>query len=180
MSRQINKNTIETKKVNSDLFVLTYGATIAQLVKECENAEEINKQLDKMGYNIGLRLIEDFLAKTQMAKCHDFKDVADKIQTAFRIYLGFAPTITNWSTANDEFSIIIDNNPLTEYVELPDHLGNLRYCNMLCGVIRGALEMIQIEAQVYFLQDSLRGDPVTELRVKFLKKMEDSLPNSED
>lgn len=180
MSRQVNKNTVETKKVNSDLFLLTYGATVAQLIKECENVDEINKQLDKMGYNIGLRLIEDFLSKTNMTRCYDFKDVADRIQNAFRIYLGFAPTITNWSPANDEFSIIIDNNPLTEYVELPDHLTNLRYCNIFCGVIRGALEMVQIEVQTQFLQDSLRGDPTTELRVKFMKKIEDTLPSNED
>lgn len=170
----------DMKKVNSDLFILTYGAIVAQLVKDYENAEEVNKQLDKMGHNIGLRLIEDFLAKTNATKCHDFKDVADKIQAAFRLYLGFAPTITNWSASNDEFSIVIDQNPLTEYVELPDNLGNLRYCNLLCGVIRGALEMVQIEAQVWFSQDYLRGDVTTELRVKFLKKLEDALPVSED
>ncbi|KAF7491605.1 hypothetical protein SSS_05862 [Sarcoptes scabiei] len=180
MSKQANKNSIETKKINSDLFVLTYGAIVAQLVKECDNAEEINKQLDKMGYNIGLRLIEDYLSKTQMTRCHDFKDVAERIQNAFRIYLGFAPTITNWSAAQDEFSILIDYNPLTEFVELPDHLSNLRYCNLLCGVIRGALEMVQIDVQVYFLQDYLRGDQTTELRVRFMKKIEDVLPRNDD
>ena len=180
MSRPVTKVGGDSKKVNSDLFILTYGAIVAQLVKDFENAEEVNKQLDKMGYNIGLRLIEDFLAKTNTAKCQDFKDVADKIQNAFRIYLGFAPTLTNWSASNDEFSIVIDQNPLTEYVELPDNLINLRYCNLLCGVIRGALEMVQIEAQVSFVQDYLRGDNTTEIRVKFIKKLEDALPVSED
>jgi len=180
MARPMAKGGSDMKKVNTDLFTLTYGSIVAQLVKDCENAEEVNKQLDKMGYNIGLRLIEDYLAKTSSAKCHDFKDVADKIQNAFRLYLGFAPTITNWSNANDEFSIIIDQNPLTEYVELPDNLTNLRYCNLLSGVIRGALEMVQIEAQVWFVQDHLRGDMTTELRVKFGKKLEDALPVSED
>lgn len=40
---------------NSDLFTLTYGSLIAQLLKDNENAEEVNKQLNRMGYNIGLR-----------------------------------------------------------------------------------------------------------------------------
>ncbi|KAJ6220484.1 hypothetical protein RDWZM_006296 [Blomia tropicalis] len=180
MSRQVIKGGNDMKKINTDLFILTYGAIVAQLVKDYENAEEVNKQLDKMGYNIGLRLIEDYLAKTNTGKCHDFKDVADKIQNGFRLYMGFTPSITNWSASNDEFSIVIDQNPLTEYVELPDNLANLRYCNLLCGVIRGALEMIQIEAKIWFTQDFLRGDANTELRVKFLKKLEDALPVSED
>ena len=96
------------------------------------------------GYNIGLRVIEDFLAKTNSGKCHDFKDVAEKVQMAFKIYLGINPSITNWSPGNDEFSLIIDNNPLTEFVELPDNLFSLKYSNIFAGVIRGALEMVNI------------------------------------
>ena len=75
---------------------------------------------------------------------------------------------------------MFDNNPLTEFTELPADLTNLRYCGILSGCIRGALEMVQIEAQVWFVQDSLRGDSSTELRVKFGKKVEDALPVSED
>ena len=29
------------------------------------------------GYNIGVRLIEDFLARTQQARCYDLKETAD-------------------------------------------------------------------------------------------------------
>ena len=29
------------------------------------------------GYNIGVRLIEDFLARTQQGRCHDLKETAD-------------------------------------------------------------------------------------------------------
>ena len=35
---------------------------------------------------------------------------------------------------------ILEDNPLTDFVELPEGYQNLIYCNMLCGVIRGALE----------------------------------------
>lgn len=180
MSRQSIKGNVGDKRVNTDLFVLTYGAMVAQLVRDYENSTDVNKQLDKMGYNIGMRLVEDFIVKTNTPKCHDFKDVADKIQSAFRLYLGFAPTVTNWSAGNDEFSLLIDQNPLTEYVELPDGLSDLTYCNLYCGVIRGALEMVQIETQVSIVQDVLRGDSTTELKIKFVKKLEDALPVSED
>ena len=40
----------------------------------------MNKQLDKMGYNIGLRLIEDYLAKSNtMRRCSNFRETADMI-----------------------------------------------------------------------------------------------------
>ncbi|KFZ02579.1 hypothetical protein V501_09530 [Pseudogymnoascus sp. VKM F-4519 (FW-2642)] len=58
-------------KVNAELVTLTYGTIVAQLCRDYEgDYVEVNKQLDKMGYNIGLRLIEDYLAKSNsMRRC---------------------------------------------------------------------------------------------------------------
>uniref|UniRef100_A0A452HQI8 Trafficking protein particle complex 3 n=1 Tax=Gopherus agassizii TaxID=38772 RepID=A0A452HQI8_9SAUR len=78
MSRQAGRGT-ESKKMSSELFTLTYGALVTQLCKDYENDEDVNKQLDKMGYNIGVRLIEDFLARSNVGRCHDFRETADVI-----------------------------------------------------------------------------------------------------
>lgn len=59
------------------------------------------------------------------------------------MYLGITPSITNWSPAGDEFSLILENNPLVDFVELPDNHSSLIYSNLLCGVLRGALEMVR-------------------------------------
>lgn len=122
------------------------------MVKDYDNVDDVNKQLERLGYNMGIRLIEDFLAKTSTGRCLDLKDTADKIQTAFRMYLGVQPNVSNWSAAADEFSFIFDSNPLTELVELPEDLKGLRYCNIICGVLRGALEMVQLDVQSWIVQ----------------------------
>lgn len=70
-------------------------------------------------------------------------------QVAFKMYLGITPSITNWSPAGDEFSLILENNPLVDFVELPDNHSSLIYSNLLCGVLRGALEMVS--AALYLL-----------------------------
>ncbi len=59
------------------------------------------------------------------------------------MYLGITPSVTNWSPAGDEFSLILESNPLVDFVELPDKHSNLVYSNLLCGVLRGALEMVK-------------------------------------
>jgi hypothetical protein len=61
--------------------VLTYGTIVAQLCKDFDSDYvEVNKQLDKMGYNIGLRLIEDYLARSNtMKRCSNFRETADMI-----------------------------------------------------------------------------------------------------
>ena len=61
-------------------MTLTYGTIVAQLCKDFEgDYVEVNKQLDKMGYNIGLRLIEDYLAKSNTGRCANFRETAEMI-----------------------------------------------------------------------------------------------------
>lgn len=76
-----NKCRTRIDKVNAELVVLTYGTIVTQLCKDFDgDYVEVNKQLDKMGYNIGLRLIEDYLAKSNtMKRCSNFRETADMI-----------------------------------------------------------------------------------------------------
>jgi hypothetical protein len=134
-------------KVSAELVTLTYGTIVAQLCKDYEyNYVEVNKQLERMGYNIGVRLIEDFLAKTSAPTCTNFREVAEMIsKVGFKMFLNITPTISNWSSDNKQFSLIFDENPLADFVELPDDgraQDELWFSNILVGVLRGALEMV--------------------------------------
>jgi len=39
---------------------------------------------------------------------------------------------------------------------------------------------VQLEVDVKFVQDILRGDDLTEIKVKFIKKLEDAVPAGEN
>lgn len=69
----------KTDKISAELFVLTYGSLVSQLIQDHQgNYEMVNAQLDKMGYNIGIRLIEDFLARSSISvKCTNFKETIE-------------------------------------------------------------------------------------------------------
>ena len=45
--RLITKNISFTQKIGTELFLLTYGALVAQLIQDYEDNDEINTQLDK-------------------------------------------------------------------------------------------------------------------------------------
>ncbi|VDQ04689.1 unnamed protein product [Trichobilharzia regenti] len=56
------------------MFTLTYGALVANIVRDFDTDAEINEQLDKIGFNIGLKLVEDYLARGNPGRCNDFKE----------------------------------------------------------------------------------------------------------
>lgn len=74
------------------------------------------------------------------------------------MFLNITPTVTHSTSvpstkrsstgqsaaAGPSFVLTLDDNPLAEFVELPDKALNagLWYSNVLCGVLRGALEMV--------------------------------------
>jgi len=171
------------EKINSELFTLTYGAIVWQLLQDYEdNVEEVNNQLERMGYNIGLRLIDEFLAKSGQGRCRELKETADVIaKIGFKMFLGVTATVVGFDAKNREFSLVLEDNPLTDFVELPEkYKQKLNYNNVLCGVIRGALEMVQMEVECKVTRDILRDDDVCEIKVHLKDYLKDEMPVGEE
>lgn len=120
---------------------------------------------------------------TLLVVIHNFKETAEVIsKVGFKMFLNITPAVENWTADGKQFSLLLDENPLAEFVELPDDraMRELWYSNILAGVIKGALEMVQLEVDAFFVSDVLQGAPTTELRVRFVKVLEDEIPAGED
>ncbi|KAA8526943.1 hypothetical protein F0562_008828 [Nyssa sinensis] len=149
------------ERVNAELFTLTYGAIVRQLLTDLEEVEEVNKQLDQI--------------------CVDFKETAEVIaKVGLKMFLGVTASVTNWDADGTSCSLILEDNPLVDFVELPDTCQGLYYCNILSGVIRGALEMVSMKTEVTWVRDVLRGDDAFELQVKLLKQVPEEYPYKDD
>jgi hypothetical protein len=177
-------------KVSAELLALTYGAFVHRLIKDesstsgtGENAEEVNAILDKMGFNIGQRIIDEFFAKApSQGLCRDLNDTAKVIgEQGFKMFLGVTAEVANFDVEAKAFSLIIRENPLADFVILPSPYANkLWYSNILCGVIRGALEMVNMKVAAYFRKDILRGHDCTELRVELKEIVKDKYEEDDD
>lgn len=109
-----------------------------------------------------------------------FSSVIAYEQVGFKMFLGVTATVTNWDAEGTTCSLVLEDNPLVDFVELPDTCQGLHYCNILSGVIRGALEMVSMKTEITWVRDMLRGDDAYELQVKLLKQVPEEYPYKDD
>ena len=148
-----NANTLWHKqpKANAELFALTYGALVAELVRDLEQTDKIQAELDRMGHSMGIRCIEEVLAKASDLRVQSFADTKNVVKVAFRMFWGltvdipYTPDADTSSAAASTYTIRFSDNPLTIFVELPDDRQNLEYSQLFAGMLRGMLEMLQFD-----------------------------------
>uniref|UniRef100_A0A7S0RI19 Trafficking protein particle complex subunit n=1 Tax=Chlamydomonas leiostraca TaxID=1034604 RepID=A0A7S0RI19_9CHLO len=171
----------QLEQINAEIFTFMYGSIIRQLITDFEDMEEVNKQLEQMGYNIGIRLIDEFLAKSKITRCTNFKETVDVIaKQAFPMFLSMSANATNWSQDGKECSLVFTDNPFTEFVELPEEYRDLKYLNLVCGVLRGALEQVSMDIEAKLTSDMLKGDDSYEIRVRLREHRDERFPYKED
>lgn len=137
---------------------------MAQMTRDFDNCTKVNEELHKMyveswfivnlkffrGYNMGIRLIEDFLAKSGWTRCSDFRETAQILSAvAFKMFLNCCPRVMEIQGNDKEFALVFTSEgesslPIYEFVSLPEELikEGLIYGNILPGLIKGALEMV--------------------------------------
>ena len=95
------------------------------------------------------------------------------------MFLGVTAEVANFDNEGKAFSLILRENPLADFVILPAAYSNkLWYSNILCGVIRGALEMLNMK--VHVKRDILRGHDCTEIRVELKEIVKDKYEEDDD
>jgi hypothetical protein len=135
-----------------------------------------------MGYSIGTRILDEFLARTmketsaggggegQVGACKGFMEIGEVIaRLGFRIFLGIgcsfkANSVVSGNSNNGQqqqqpsFTLSLPQNPLSMFIELPSTLEGLCYSNILCGVLRGAFMAAGYKVEAVFVSDSLLGE----------------------
>lgn len=154
---------------------------------------------------MGTRLIDEYMSKSGLDACKDIKEAAESIaKVGFKMFLGVTANVINMleitpqtpipsldqpqqqqqasSTKQIQFSLVFEENPLNDFVELPDlyKTKGLFYSNLLPGVIRGALEMVQMKVECQYVKCPLRGDDVSEIRVKLIEYLKETVPDDDD
>lgn len=137
---------------NAELFTLTHGAIVRQLLADVDyDVSTANSELHRMGESIGARLADDFLAKLSAAstRCDSFGDSVAVVAEAVKAYLGVSADAVQIGQASEYEIRFNEDNPMAEWVELPDSLAGLEYTAMLAGAIKGGLQAVGLRVSVW-------------------------------
>ena len=170
-SAQANALWAKQNKANAELFALTYGALVGELIRDLETTEKIQEELDRMGHSMGIRCIEEFLAKSDLVKCQSFLESAELMKMALKMFLCI--TVDTAERSDSAYNISLPENPLAIFVELPEDRMDLEYSQLLCGLVRGMLEMLQFDVECRMVQSQLKGDDTNEISVRLNQVLQD-------
>ena len=171
--RNQNENPIfDKKQIKVELLTFMYGTLLVRLTKDIKDINELNTKIELIGYDIGKRLVDDLIDDFQRVDTSDQNKLMEKLicQLA-QYYLGI---IGNYSqTGEKEFHLIFTENPISLYVELPESLEGLCYPNIICGILRGMMEISGFEIQCEFVKDKMKGDDMNDLKITLVKLIEE-------
>jgi hypothetical protein len=173
--------------VSGELFAMMYGCTVNLLLQEgggtnpaasTESMEkrcaDVNDALFQMGKRIGIRIVDEFLAKTRGdVPCATLDEAVRTIAT--KALPMFFPGMEHSTRVDvlvpgEKFLLTLDARPLQGVAELPapvrDHLW---YCNVLCGAISSALNLVELNADVAYEKCTLRGHDCSQIMISKIK-----------
>lgn len=135
--------------MNAEFIIATYGAIVSSLLEDLKDPEEVNAALDKLGANIGVRMADEFLASSPSTHCTKFSQTAAGVCLAIKTFLGCTDVSSSGAAPESTvYDISVGDNPLERYLRLPSQLSTLCYSQIICGAIRGALQVIGFNTKV--------------------------------
>ena len=171
---------MERKKNRVELLTFMYGTLLVRLTKDIKDINELNTKIELIGYDIGKRLVDDLIDDFQrgLDPSDQNKLMERLINQLTEYYLGIIGTYNQVS--EKEYHLIFPENPISSYVELPESLEGLCYPNIICGILRGMMEISGFEIQCEFVKDKMKGDDINDLKITLVKLIEERFIDDED
>ena len=177
---KIENSYLERKQIKIDLITFMYGGLLVRLTKDIKDISELNTKIENIGYNIGKRLVDDLIDDfhKNIDQSNQDKLMEKLICQLTQYYLGIIGKYNQ--TAEKEYHLTFTENPISLYVELPESLEGLCYSNIICGILRGMLEISGFEIKCELVKDKMKGDDINDLKITLVKYIEERFIDDEE
>lgn len=177
-----------TQKPNPsvDFSALVYGSLVCSLLEMTENVEDVNKKLDSIGYNVGLRLAHAFTVEKSIDTPE--KLITDVLIKRWPAISGNTSTANlriisnkNWPQEPSTYVLEFSQSIFTQNVTIPELYQGVKFTAMLPGILRGIFEVFQYEAEVALDETpDNSGKPKTCVQIKCIKEIPPAVPKDDD
>lgn len=175
---------VSSSTLPQSLLGFFYGELVGKILAETGSVLKTNAMLEEVGYNIGVRLVDFYLAEARPSFSNERERVGGIIKGTLKSFIGTNVEIVDWNAEGFQLSVLVPSNCLSANIDLPDALrsssGPLCYMNVLAGIIRGAMDMTRVKCRCSFVKDSLIGDEVNLIRVEILEVIENEFRPDDD
>lgn len=172
VDRPITKNKAEIPTVSLSAFAFLFSELIQYTVDRATSTSELEERLDKVGFEVGLRLLEllSYREKTLKRK-PEVLDVLRFIHsTAWPYMFGKnADDLQQAAAADDEYMISDYDLLISKFISVPKSYSSFNPGGLAAGIVRGMLDSAGFPARVsaHYVDHKDRARPITTILIKF-------------
>lgn len=124
--------------------------------------------VEQVGYKLDVRLVDDFsyLQNRKKHHCTSFVEIANVVKrVALKLFFESDASVSSWSNDQKKFSMTFNKNSLAESAKPPKDYNSFCFSTLICGVIRGALETVNMKVSCSFVKRKLCDEDCNEIWV---------------
>ncbi len=149
---------LKIDKVSKTLFQATYRELQNILMATNDNVDEINHQMQTIGFKVGETLLMDYADRISQ-HAGTFQEFAKTLQLAYKVNSGQDFTDVWISDDGQTIKFTDANCAICEGVVITDMPG-LQYCNLISGVFDAVMKLRGFKAETYQESCKALGDSV--------------------
>ena len=162
-----------------EFSALVYGSFVASLLEITEDVEEVNKKLDEIGYNIGLRLAHDFGRDSSLERIDTpEKVIKDVLVRKWVVLSGSKVPVNVAKDGDNKYILTFAPSVFTQNVQIPELYKGVQFTGMLPGALRGIFEIFHWKVNTKLLEaDEKIG---TKVEVEVVEEIPIAVPKTDD
>ncbi|WWC85380.1 uncharacterized protein L201_000243 [Kwoniella dendrophila CBS 6074] len=155
LDRPLNKS--KSSEISLSCWAFLFAEIVSYSQSRVDSVTDLERRLSTLGYEVGQRILSLVLLRnTQASNLKDPKrehrliPILQFIHTQIYKYVFGKPAdgLEKSSEADDEYMLILNESPLTQFISVPKDMSDLSCESFTAGLVEGVLDGLDVPARV--------------------------------